>query len=36
MSRLVTFYRGEATDSEGRFLQDIWVWNDEAWEEVHE
>ncbi|HTU88525.1 MAG TPA: opioid growth factor receptor-related protein [Gemmataceae bacterium] len=36
MSQLVNFYRGEATDSAGRSLHDIWSWNDEDWEEVHD
>jgi hypothetical protein len=36
VSRLVDFYRGEATDSEGRFVQDIWSWGDEEWEEIHD
>lgn len=36
MSQLIDFYRGESTDSAGRFLRDIWSWNDVAWEEVHD
>jgi hypothetical protein len=36
MSQLVDFYRGEATDTEGRLLQDIWVWGDDQLEEVHD
>jgi hypothetical protein len=35
MSQLVDFYRREATDTEGRLLQDIWDWNDDQLEEVH-
>jgi hypothetical protein len=36
MSRLVDFYRGQAADSEGRFLQDIWGWDDGELEAVHD
>jgi hypothetical protein len=36
MSWLVEFYRGEATDAEGRFLKDIWVWDDLKLEAVHD
>lgn len=36
MSRLVEFYRGEATDAEGRYLQDIWAWPDAELEAVHD
>jgi hypothetical protein len=36
MSRLVDFYRGEATDTEGRRLSDIWAWDDDRLEEVHD
>jgi hypothetical protein len=36
MSRLVAFYRGEATDTEGRRLEEIWDWNDEELEIVHD
>jgi hypothetical protein len=36
MSRLVDFYRGVANDTEGRSLQEIWGWGDDALEEVHD
>lgn len=36
MPRLLNFYRGEDTDSEGRFLNDIWAWGDGELEEVHD
>src|SRR5260370_19373303 len=36
MSRLVDFYRGEATDREGRFLRDLWAWGDDDLEAVHD
>jgi Opioid growth factor receptor (OGFr) conserved region len=36
MSRLVEFYRGQGTDREGRTLQEIWSWNDDDLEEVHD
>jgi hypothetical protein len=36
MSHLVDFYRGEATDSEGRFLRDLWGWDDDDLEAVHD
>ena len=36
MSRLIDFYRGEATDAEGRRLEEIWRWSDDDWEEVHD
>ncbi len=36
MSRLVQFYRGEAADTEGRYLTKIWDWSDDRWEEVHD
>jgi hypothetical protein len=36
MSQLVDFYRGEATDTEGRLLQDIWGWSDGRLEAVHD
>jgi hypothetical protein len=35
MSRLVEFYRGEARDTEGRKLEEIWAWDNEKLEEVH-
>src|SRR5258708_21015247 len=34
MSRLLDFSRGEGTDSEGRRLDDILSWDDDALEEV--
>jgi hypothetical protein len=36
MSGLVDFYRGEAADTEGRWLQDIWDWSDGRLEAVHD
>jgi hypothetical protein len=36
MSRLVEFYRGEATDTEGRQLAEVWAWDDGALEAVHD
>lgn len=36
MSRLVNFYRGESTDSEGRFLKELWGWTDDELEAVHD
>lgn len=36
MSHLLEFYRCNRTDSEGRLLKDIWTWNDEELEEVHD
>src|SRR4051794_31460988 len=36
MSRLVDFYRGQTTDSEGRSLQEIWSWGDDDLEAVHD
>src|SRR5215467_5394240 len=36
MSRLLDFYRGQATDSEGRWLHDVWSWDDEELESVHD
>jgi hypothetical protein len=36
MSPLVDFYRGQGTDTEGRFLKDIWGWTDDQLEEVHD
>src|SRR5947207_9705729 len=36
MSRLIDFYRGQTTDTEGRFLKDIWAWSDDDLEEVHD
>jgi hypothetical protein len=36
MSRLVDFHRGTATDSEGRWLRDLWKWNDDDLEAVHD
>jgi hypothetical protein len=36
MSDLLDFYRGQATDSEGRGLHDIWSWDDEELESVHD
>ena len=36
MSQLLNFYRGKSTDSEGRLLKDIWTWNDDELESVHD
>ena len=36
MSRLVDFTRGQAPDTEGRYLHDIWTWDDIALESVHD
>jgi hypothetical protein len=36
MSRLVDFYRGLGTDTEGRSLEDILVWPDDDLEAVHD
>src|SRR5262245_17647755 len=36
MSRLVEFYRGEASDTEGRRLEEIWAWDDDSLEAVHD
>lgn len=36
MSRLVTFYRGEGTDTEGRRLTELWSWDDDSLEAVHD
>jgi hypothetical protein len=36
MSRLLDFYRGQTTDSEGRWLRDIWTWDDDELESVHD
>ena len=36
MSQLVSFYRGEGTDSEGRLLSEIWAWNDDSLEAIHD
>jgi hypothetical protein len=36
MSRLVAFYRGDGTDSEGRSLKEIVAWDDDDLEAVHD
>jgi hypothetical protein len=36
MSRLVDFYRGQTTDTEGRHLTDLWAWSDHDLEAVHD
>ena len=36
MSRLLDFYRGHGTDAEGRFLKDIWTWENDDLEAVHD
>ena len=35
-NRLVLFYLGEQPDSEGRYIHDIWAWDDESLECVHD
>jgi hypothetical protein len=36
MSRLSAFYRGQETDTEGRSLEEIWSWDDDSLEAVHD
>jgi hypothetical protein len=36
MSRLLDFYRGSGTDARGRRLADIWRWDDDMLESVHD
>ncbi len=36
MSKLLDFYRGQDTDTEGRSLDELWEWNDDELEEVHD
>jgi hypothetical protein len=36
MSHLLEFYRGSRADTEGRLLKDIWTWDDDSLEEVHD
>jgi hypothetical protein len=36
MSRIVDFYRGSATDVEGRMLSEMWNWSDEDLEIMHD
>src|ERR1022692_4743624 len=36
MSRLLDFYRGQATDTERRLLKNIWTWADAELEAVHD
>ncbi len=36
MSRLIDFYRGQARDSEERRLEEIWDWDDDSLEAVHD
>jgi hypothetical protein len=36
MSKLLKFYRGEATDSEGRTFDEILAWDDDDLEAVHD
>ncbi len=36
MSRLLDFYRGTTTDSEGRMLTEVWNWSDDDLEAVHD
>ena len=36
MSRIVDFYRGDATDTEGRMLSEYWTWSDDDLEIMHD
>jgi hypothetical protein len=36
MSHLVDFYRGDGRDTEGRWLKDLWTWDDDRLEAVHD
>jgi hypothetical protein len=36
VSQLIDFYRGTAPDAEGRFLADVWGWDDEELEITHD
>src|SRR5947209_4025975 len=36
MSRLLDFYRGLKTDTEGRFLNEILAWDEDDFEAVHD
>ncbi|HET6327255.1 MAG TPA: opioid growth factor receptor-related protein [Planctomycetaceae bacterium] len=36
MSNLLDFYCGRGTDAEGRTLAELWEWNDDELEEVHD
>jgi hypothetical protein len=36
MSRLVAFYRGQMTDTQGRSLNEVWAWDDDSLEAVHD
>lgn len=36
MSHLIDFYHGSKPDLRGRFLHDIWAWDDDQLEEVHD
>lgn len=36
MSKLVDFYRGQGTDTEGRTLKELWGWSDDVLEQVHD
>lgn len=36
MSRLVRFYRGEAADTSGRMIEQIWAYDDDSMEAVHD
>jgi hypothetical protein len=36
MSKLLDFYRGQGTDVQHRRLDDIWQWDDDDWEGVHD
>jgi hypothetical protein len=36
MSKLLDFYRDQGTDTEGRSLRELWEWNDDELEEVHD
>lgn len=36
MSKLLSFYRGDGVDAEGRRFDEILAWDDEDWEAVHD
>jgi hypothetical protein len=36
MSRILDYYRGEGTDTKGRSLKEIWDWDNDSLEEVHD
>jgi Opioid growth factor receptor (OGFr) conserved region len=36
MSAILNFYRGTTSDTQGRLLTELWTWNDDVLEEVHD